>query len=149
MHKVWIPPPLLPTLVAVCAFGGCSFTNGFEMPAVIGAWRNSAFTVNGEGTQRRRDSLVIEEDGTGQAIIHFTLSDDDSDSLYWETFDVAWARDGGEYLMELTCRETTAPLACTSVDMPCSLTSNERSLICYFSVLDAVIEFERSEEGVQ
>ena len=134
---------LAAAIAVVSTAAGCSFTNDFEVPAVIGVWRNTVFTINSARTDRRRNLLTIEEDGTGEGVFHFTLEGDQSDQLYSDTFDVAWSRDAGEYLMRLECRETTAPVACTPVDMPCSLTSDGASLICFYAVLNSTYTFER------
>lgn len=142
---------MLVVLAAMSTQAGCSFTNDFEVPAVVGAWRNTVFTVNSARTERRRNLLTVEEDGTGEGIFYFTLEGDDTDRLYRDSFDVAWSRDAGEYLMRLSCRETTAPVPCTPVDMPCSVTSDGESLVCYYAILDSAYTFERvpaeGEEG--
>ncbi len=138
---------LVLVMAALGAFAGCSFTNAFEVPAVVRAWRNTRFTVNGAETERRRNLLTIEEDGTGEGVFYFTLAGDETDRLYSDTFDVAWSRDAGEYLMKLSCRTTTAPVACTPVDMPCTLSSDAESLVCYYAILDSVYTFEPVPEG--
>lgn len=132
-----------------CTQAGCSFTNEFEVPAVVRAWRDTEFTVNKARTSRRRSLLTVAEDGTGEAIFYFTLVDDEADRLYSDTYDVAWSRDAGEFLMHLSCRDTTAPSACRpTVDMPCTLSSASDSLFCFYAPFDSVYTYEPvPEEG--
>lgn len=136
--------PLGIGLALLSALGGCSLTNAFEIPPIVGEWQQDIVVSNDSGSQAGRARMTFEEDGTGRFILVFSLTNDPNDGLYQADYAITWSTVDDElHQLTLTCLSITAPIECPQEPMPCLLAESGDFLSCSYSALPEPMGFEK------